>query len=297
MQVVLLESIYNSICSQMNVFYQKYPRASRIFLTKNSKPEEVSKCSHPPLINSGWLLVCSGIRSRRMLSALWALPPFNVVIYTARTRAEANLLLQLLDGEGVAHTFIDHLNVPEKDVLDMLQRNLRVGQDMASVIYKRCRGNLRDVTNVMYRLSALWRDVTLADVTACERPAKEFPIYKLSGHLLRQELDSQGALAVISQYRYAPEHLLDYLENCFGDYLYVFQLVHDGMLTAQNAQEVLRGGEFKKLKGMKLFTLQKTIEAYSSISVDYLYFLIHFNRTLPRNTVGLMKLAVLVRSI
>ena len=91
--------------------------------------------------------------------------------------------------------------------------------------------------------------------------------------MLRQELDSQGALAVISQYRYAPEHLLDYLENCFGDYLYVFQLVHDGMLTAQNAQEVLRGGEFKKLKGMKLFTLQKTIEAYSSISVDYLYFL------------------------
>lgn len=297
MQVVLLESIYNSICSQLNVFYQKYPRASRIFLTKNSKPEEVSRCNHPPLISSGWLLVCSGIRSRQMLSTLWSLPPFNVVIYMTRTRTEANLLLQSLEEEGVAHTFIDYLNVPEEDVLNMLQRNLRVRQDVASAIYKRCRGNLRDVTNVMYRLLALGRNITLADVTACERPAKEFPIYRLSGHLLRQEIDGQGALAVIAQYRYAPEHLLDYLENCFEEYLYVFQLVHDGLLTVQNAQDVLRGDEFKKLKGMNLFTLQKTIEAYGSISVDYLYFLIHFNRMLPRNTVGLMKLAVLVQSI
>lgn len=297
MQVVLLESVYNSICSQLNVFYQKYPRVSRIFLTKNSKPEAVSKCNHPPLISSGWLLICSGIRSRRMLSILWSLPPFNVVIYMVRTRTEANLMLQSLEEGGIAHTFIDHLNVPEEDVLNMLQKNLKVGQDMASVIYKRCRGNLRDVTNVMYRLLALGRNITLADITACERPAKEFPIYRLSGHLLKQEIDGQGALAVISQYRYAPEHLFDYLENCLEEYLYIFQLVHDGLLTMQNAQEVLRSGEFKELKGMKLFTLQKTIEAYSSISVDYLYFLIYFSRTLPHNTVGLMKLAILVQSI
>lgn len=297
MQVVLLESIYNSVCSQLNVFYQKYPKSTRIFLTKNSKPEDVARCSHPPLVSSGWLLVCSGIRSKRMLSALLALPQFNVVVHVVRARGEANTLMQSLEGKGVPYTFIDYLNVPEKDVLDMLQRNLRVGQDLASAIYKKCYGNLRDVTNVMYRLLALGREVTLTDVKACGRPAKEIPIYALSGHLLRLEVNRKDALAVIAQYRYAPEHLLGYLEGSFDEYLYVFQLVHDGLLTVQNAQGVLQGDEFKRLKGMKLFALQKMIAAYSSVSLDYLYFLMHFIQVLPRNDVGLMKLSVLVQSI
>lgn len=298
MQVILLEDVANVECSQLEDFYKKYPKSARAFITNHSDVDSIMKYKQPPIISSGWLLICNGVTLQDRLKALNALPGNNVIIHLVHTRKALANLQDKLDAINASYSIIDNYVVSEENVTNMIMSRLAVSSSMAELIYKKCKGDMQNIMATIGRLLALDEPITPSILSRNIITSKDIPIFRILNFLLREEgSSSKDALKVIAQYRYAPEHLLKYLRESLTMQIKIFELVHDGDLTLENLNEVLADRTYSFLKGMHAYTLKKAVESFSRISIDYLLFLSNYLERLSGDLTGLMHLAQLILSI
>lgn len=291
MVLIIIENT-EGVCSALDKFTD-YPKMARGYITRASKKEDLNCFIKPPLIKSGWLLKCSNDLSENMLYALKEMPDNNFYIFTVQNQTLYNILSARLNAVGIQFKVIDNSKPPMGNVVNWIMSEINTDIKTAEKIYKRSNGYMKQIIYNVGILSTL-KEVTSKDVTKYTRVRNSDSVFNLALLMLGEsDISKKDAIVVIYNFQYASDYLLKYLTDLFKDYINVFSLISDGILTIDNYMLVKKEKRYN-IDKINRYRLIKMIEMYDSISISKLYYIYTQLCRIDSNRYSLYKLIALL---
>lgn len=296
MHVALIENTIDDICSQLPKFKKNYPESCRVNLYSGSKDTVLTMLSQPPLLASGWLVLCHFIPTKDKLKKLKALPNFNLIIYCFDSQKKYAKFETVAKEIDLDYKLIDNLKPSKEDVIAYIMNNLNTEVSVAEYLYNRYKGYLPDIIINVNALAAL-PIVTKETIRRYATKSNDFAIYDLASYLVGAEtyINYKQAVKIVYQYRYGFSHLLSYLKDYVNEYLEVFKFIDAGELDSTNIENFKSSTSNKVIKEMHSYRLLKIIEHHSKVSTEKLLYLKHYLGELSTSAYSEYKLLLLLK--
>lgn len=291
MVIVLLEAENNMINPVVPTLTKNINPSCVKILYKKINVEQLNEYKKPPLLETGWFLVYSGV-DKRVMQYLVKLD-FNITILCAHSRSSGELISEFLTGLGIEFRIIDNLNISKQTKIEYIKRELLLNESDATYLYNRTRGYLKDLTSAVFALKGL-TDITRKDIKSLVPKTEKFGLNDLYNYLIGDkstDMKYENAVKLVHKYRYGFDFLKEFLLEKLQQTMRVFEKVSTGELSIENYREY----SDKSLTALSQFQLYKIIEQYRDISYDYLYFLFVNVSSLTSNGIGLLMLLNLLK--
>ena len=298
MLLILCEKTVASICSGLDGFYEKFPRSTRVYCTKDFfKNLDTKIYNQPPLLANRWLIICDTKHVHNNANALKELSEKNIVILTTEVIEEAIECEGLFTKLQVSAKIIDNRVPAKKDVLEYILSNVHTEEEIAEFIYNRHRGYIPSIIKSVHTLSML-DHVTRKEVQKYTEPKMERSLNDLGNWLIGTQKDTvkyDDVVKVVYRYRFGMSFLLKFLLDYIDTYLAVFEEISVGNLDAKNAQNYLSTCKHKLIKKVSYKRLLVIIDAYRKVSVDKIMLIRHYLVTIKPNSFNSYKLINLLK--
>ena len=293
MLLLLLEQEYNCITSTEEHLTGLYNKASvQRILGKRVDDSTLSALSRKPLLDGGWLILCT---ERIDISVLKKInQPFNNVVMVVRNKAKVDLAREKL--EGLEFKYIDNYFVKEETVLDWIQSQLQCTKGVAKSMYTRCGKRLKQITLAV----ELLRGLDKVTVTQVERYVPKVSAASVDDVVLyligvrKAGITRDNVVRTISEFQYASKWLLGAIEKKLEAIQMIFMAMSFGILTTENCNEYLSTCDNKVISKMTEYQLHKITllrEETSSAEVTYV---LNTVRNIRRTRFGLYRLLQLL---
>ena len=203
-------------------------------------------------------------------------------------------LTESLKALGFTYDVIDNLVVPEKKKMQYVMEHLEVDEKDARYLVRRHHGYMFDIVSSV-RILEPYRPVTRDLIRRLTCETGKYKIYDVLNFLLGSEdVTYKKAVGCVYQYRYAFDHLSNYLKNSVEMYEKVFNFVIDGELSLQNYKIFLHECNDSTISAMSEYQLRHVLESFDTISLDWLYLLEQLLNQLGKNDIsGLLNILAL----
>lgn len=297
MVVILVENFNNKELSMLQLFYEKFMEETRVtiynaFDYENNK----NKLEQPPLLANSWLIECTHTLDKLIIQKLVQLSETNLLIFKV-TQKKVTDIEDKLDALHIQYKIIYNETPEPEVVINFIMQQLNISQEKASYLYNYCGKYTPKIVSAVYTLQSL-DEITKLDIRRYVERGRQVTTYDLSSFLLGidEKISYQDAIHIIYNYQYAMKHLLTYLIGVCDEYLCIFGLVSEGVLSLENFKDFRRNTTVKTIKGMKEYRLQKVIEAYNIVSVEKLIYLKAQLKKIPNTKFGATKLILLTKT-
>lgn len=297
MIVVLLENPTNVISSVLNKFYAKYPKSCRGFISDKTPNERVVVYNHPPLLSSGWLLMCTGRVTRTLIKRIGKLPENNIIIFQVESQRDCQAVQQELSSVDLEFMLIDNYKIKKEEVISYICTSLKVSKLDADYLYKRHDGYVRDIMTSVKALSLL-PYVTRVEIKKFTVASSRLRLYDISNYLLglsESKVSYEKVIQLVYQYQYGFDYLLKSIADTLEEYLHVYKYLDDGALNITNYREFKAESVDSVIKGYSEYRLMKVIESYQLVSVEKVYFVLHAVKGFNNDSFGVVQLIDLLR--
>jgi len=293
MIICLLESRDNVMNSQLARFVERYPASSTKFVYDKTPIEKLKQFDKPPLLSMGWLIICE-IKQTARLKLVCNSYSNNVIILRVFSRNTLQELTESLKALGFTYDVIDNLVVPEKKKMQYVMEHLEVDEKDARYLVRRHHGYMFDIVSSV-RILESYRPVTRDLIRRLTCETGKYKIYDVLNFLLgNEDVTYKKAVGCVYQYRYAFDHLSNYLKNSIEMYEKVFNFVIDGELSLQNYKIFLHECNDSTISSMSEYQLRHVLESFDTISLDWLYLLEQLLNQLGKNDIsGLLNILAL----
>ena len=297
MFVVLLESKSTVICSKEPELLGKFRQSSIHRINKKTEIEDLERFEKPPLLDVGWLLICSFNVTDVCLKRMATLSERNIYYFRVNSKQACATLLERLKEFKIEYRFINNYKTPKEEVVKYVLDNLDVSLTDAEFLVEYSGNYLPLVAKNVNSLS-LVGSVDKSTIRKFAESNSAVPLYELSNYLLGNSKCSYSQIvSILENYKYAAKHVVDYLEKTFEGYVCVFKEISAGTLSMTNFKSFKRNTSIKTIKNYDDYQLQKIIESYGSISVEWLYYLYFTVKEMPRSRYSLYRILLLCKLI
>lgn len=271
---VLYENRFNVINPVLSEFYEKYPESTRIFYDDRANFFDFDKISTPPLLSSGWLIICNKKVSASLVRKMDDALSSNVIIVKATSSAELQQIS--INLEGVPYKLIDNYLIEKNTVIAWIHRNMTCERDVALYLYKRLHGRVSDIVLSVNMLQSI-SIVTKSDVNKYVQKSSRYSVNDLILFIVKDKkcagMSYSSVVSVIHTFRYAMPWLLNTLIDGIDLYILVFNLISAGELSLHNYKEYKTITSNKNIGSLTDYRLHQIVSSYGSISTEYLLYL------------------------
>lgn len=288
-----LKNVPHVMNSQLARFVERYPASSTKFVYDKTPIEKLKQFDKPPLLSMGWLIICE-IKQMARLKLVCNSYSNNVIILRVFSRNTLQELTESLKALGFTYDVIDNLVVSEKKKMQYVMEHLEVDEKDARYLVRRHHGYMFDIVSSV-RILEPYRPVTRDLIRRLTCETGKYKIYDVLNFLLGSEdVTYKKAVGCVYQYRYAFDHLSNYLKNSVEMYEKVFNFVIDGELSLQNYKIFLHECNDSTISAMSEYQLRHVLESFDTISLDWLYLLEQLLNQLGKNDIsGLLNILAL----
>lgn len=277
---VVLESEYNIIDSVYQKFLVKYPKDCRVFVGAKGPDAFIEKkVSVPPMFFKNWLILCNSKISNSSLLRLD--PAVNTILIQVYNLKVFNEWKQR-EISSFEIKLVDNRKLQEGIVLDWISKELLCTQEDAKYLYKRVRGNIRDiVTNV--QLLSIMKPVNKVLMRQHVTQRGRVTLNDVCPYLLgiaNDYVSYQEVVCLLYSYRFAGSWIVQMLTSTLQNYLLVFKEISDGNLTMENFRE-FRSLQKDTLSGLSDYQYRFMIESHRKVSMEKLQYLLLRLQTMP----------------
>ena len=296
---ILCENTIDSICSEMDKFYARYPESARVKITKEFFKENTSAYSQPPLTAERWLFICSGMYVKKNLTVLNTLAEKNVVLITCTTLAAGQEILEYYSEAENKPRIIDNTDPGEVKLIQYVMKELGTNQEIARYLCKRCGFYMPKIIRAVRTLS-IKDSISRVDIRKYVPAGLQYNVYDLANWMIgnrRKYMTYEDAIGVVYEYRFGYKYLFKYLSDFFSAYLVVFKAVSNAELTEENVHSFVSNSKDKSIKALSEKRVQVMVSTFSTISVDKLFFIQYHLAKINSNRFELYKLVALLKTL
>lgn len=294
---VVLENRSNIINPVTEEFKKYFMESSIIYLTSNYTVEDANKFVNPPLFNNSWYFICKGSVRIPLLEKLEGFNCRNVIVITVNSRKALELWQEKL--KNIKYNLIDNYRVKKEVILAWIKNRLSIETSLAKLIYSRTNGNLADVVANVTTLETL-PFVTKQIILKYVAKRSEYTPFNLLQYLLGidyRKMKKEDAIQVLYEYRFASSWFYTNLLEELSFIIYVFTLMEDGNLNLRNYHEYKKDTKDKKIRSATDYQLKTTVEMFSCVSLEYVYFLYYQISKYSRDSADVYKLINLIKIV
>lgn len=296
MLVLLLESEYNCINSVVDFLTAKYDKKSVVKIdSKRVDKDVIADLSHKPLLDNGWLVICS---SKVPVAAVKAINKvYNNVVIKVTSYSQLVSVQESL--ANVEYQFIDNYVLEEETVKEWIKDKLQCRKSDAALIYSRCGKKLRYIVSAVDTLHLL-DDVDAYAICKYIEKVNTVSVADITLYLLGIQQDAvseKEVLKTVSQFRYAYKWLLNTIETELLTYQKIYEFIARGELSLQNYRSFRETCSDKKITGISEYKLKQIINSFSDVSMEYLFYLCNYLERIPRQYFSIYKLVYLIKIV
>lgn len=289
MFVILYEKTSELAFSKKQDIIDRFHKKSVVYINSKKEIKDLETYKKPPFFNDGWLFVCSGKLDASLLEKLNKLES-NLILICVKTEEKLHDVLTILSPITKDVKVIDNHVISNKDMILFIQNELHVDYSLAKKVLSMSGEYPPLVVRNVHNLGLL-PEVTLETIKEYTISSSSTPIYELVDYLLlRKNVKAKDAIKIIYDYRYGYSHLVKYLTSTLGKYITVFDLVTSGELSLENYKEYQLSTKNEAIRKINTYQLQKIIESYQSVSIDWLYYVYYFVTTNAQKKESMYKL-------
>lgn len=303
--LILLEHEVN-ICSEYNKILSGYSKSSIARINNRTTLDLISKYDTPPLLSEGWLLLCDSSLREDQIKKLGTLDPINLFLFVVRTMQKKELLVSKLISCKIKYSVLDNYNPNKENVLEEIQKEIRIEDTAAEFLYKRYHGYLPKIAKAIQALLPLAetqdKEINKADIRRFTEPATEYFLSDLAEYLLGLKgadsfMKYENAVGIIKNYRYALGHVIEYLQTYVVQHLEIFKILETNECLLEDIKEFKKCASADKIKSLTTWQITKYAEHYGKISYDKLMYVKHYIDNLSSNEFAICQLIFLVKVI
>lgn len=296
MILVVVEKTMDGICSAKNVFYQRYPKSARSYVTSYTDQNTLAKLQSPPLLQVGWLIEVDYNISKDILKRLSTLSDSNLVIINTENLKQFNAARETLVKLGLPFKMVDNRRPPDEKIRGYISQNLSIAPKAAEYLVKKYDRYMPDIIRAVNDLRR-YDYVDLQTAKSASPDKKGVALYEIIGYLLNYDshISYEQAVSLVYDYRYGGSYLLSYVTETLEQYIEVFKQIELGNLSARNAAEFRKKTDNKKIKDLNEYQLLHMIEGHRYVPADRLYYLYLKVSSMKRNSYSLYRFIYLLK--
>lgn len=296
MILVLIESEFNCITSVIDHFTSLYNKKSVVKITGSRVKDNISSMlTRKPLLDNGWLIICTDRISTALLKE-WDLPFNNIIVHIPNSGKLSAVLDKLGD---IDYQLFDNSKVNPELVKQWVAQQLHCNEVVASSVVSRCNHRLKNIVLAVDSLKH-FENVNLSLVNQYVPKVSTVSVNDVVLYLLRaqdKDIKMEEVVKTVSEFRYAYKWLLDTIEDEIRATLSVFDEMHSGNLSLENYKDFLKQTDNKHVLRFSEYKLKRVIELQTRVSTEYAYYVLCSIEGIPRSFYGLYRLLFLIKMI
>lgn len=294
MVFIVYENPLNIINSVYTDFYERYPKSCVYHLGYRIKTTELEMLQHPPLLSTGWLIICNSSISSKDLKLLDR-NTSNVILI--QCRSEIDVANAIEASVSVEYHVINNYHVNKRIVIQWIQGQTGCDYDSARYLYSRLGGNMRDIINnvSLLQFAPVFNKQSIKSYTQKSPKANVSDIVPFLLGMPRSGIHLKDVVQVLHKFYFAFPWLINELKKQITDYLLLFESISCGDLNLQNYVEYKDLSKSKRIRSMPLWQLKYIIQLFGQISVEHVYFIKLQLDKITQNRFGVIKLIYLLK--
>lgn len=299
MLYILYEDPFNEMDSVLFDFYQRYPESCRMQITtRQLSSETLSSLKVSPLLSNGWLVICKAGLSADTVGKVHTCAPQNIVIAMVANSRQLESLVSELPAD--TYKILDNHKVDKGVVLYWIKKQIVCEMDTAKYLYKRLDGRLRDIVASVNILKML-PIVSKKDVTSYVQKANLFSVSNLVDYIagvpVQRVMLYTDAVRVVYDFRFASKWLLETICDELTLYIELFTLMSIGEISLHSFKQYQESGANRNIAAIATYKLRRMLEAYGSVSTEYLVYQRQLILNIKPTQFGLCKLVSVISAV
>lgn len=286
---ILLESRDNLINPVLPKILDKVHISCQARVTKETTYETIKSYKQSPLLSAGWLLRVSKDITDSQLRLLDKLPDNTILLFHVVSRRELTDLQDKLDTNKVQYTLLDNYKISKEDIIKYIATNLHLSEQDAKYLAKRQGYYTVSVVNsvrVLKQFTRVDRDIIRKYTSVNDNVT----LYEIVNYLFKLpdcKINYSTAVKLVYQYRFAFDHIRNYILSTCVLYRQIFDYMVDGQLTIKNYKSVKSSLDKKLLQSLSDYQLRQIVSHFSDVSLEYLYLIEQMVSSIPDDTSGI----------
>lgn len=286
--------------------YKKYPKSCRLYLNRNNFKENYHYLEERPILLNHYLVILA--KNTNTKQVIDAMKTDNLVILQAKDLDMVKEYSVELDKAKIPYRFLDNTKKKDVDVIGWVMQELPITKADAIYLCNRHIVSARKVTSSTYgtyNLRAVINSVNiLRTLDKIDRKIiKTYTEKKLNGSINNivdsllgvSRLPKHKVVAIIEQYKYGFDFLLNFIRKQLDDYLLVYTLIEEGEITYENYKQYQPSNGYEDYSKISEYKVKKILDAYCKVSFELLYFTKLRVELIPSKSSNIYELILLLK--
>lgn len=295
---LVLEDTKFKMNNFVNKLETKFLESSRVTLTKDNCFAKAKSLPKSPLFGGDWYIRVS---VDVPLSVFRILNDNNlnaVILLSSGRRQTLEKAVNYFEKVNITnYRFVDCTKITKDNVLEYVLNKLNISNENAVQLCKQARYNPSLIMkNVM--LFSSYEIVTLQDVKKFGIKSNpvglDYILFAMLGYRFKN-FNYTGCQKVLHKYKRGYKFLIKTFSQGIEKVIYIFNAIDSGELTTVNYKEFLSNDKY--LRGYSPYNLLRVIELRTYTSLEFVYEMLDFVRTRPKDKIAIVFFQDMIRNI